>query len=81
MRGRVTELVRLARNRPKIGMVTAAGVMFLSLFFLWRLNPDRRFSGATAEPTRGTSATHATTASTHATPMTHAVSGSGRCSL
>jgi hypothetical protein len=48
------ELVRIARNRPKIGMVTAAGVVFLSLFFLWRLNPDRHFAGATAEPTRVT---------------------------
>jgi hypothetical protein len=48
------ELVRLARNRPKIGIVTSAGLVFLSLFFLWRLSPDRRFSRGPSEPTRVT---------------------------
>lgn len=39
------ELVKLSRSRPKIGMVTAAGVLFLAIFFLLKLNPDRRFAG------------------------------------
>lgn len=39
------ELIKLARSRPKIGIVTAAGLVFLSAYFLARINPDRRFSG------------------------------------
>lgn len=39
-------LIKLRRSRPKIGIVTAAGVVFLSVFFLLKLNPDRRFAGA-----------------------------------
>lgn len=40
------ELIKLSRSRPKVGVITAAGLVFLSVFFLWRLNPDRRFAGA-----------------------------------
>lgn len=40
------DLVRLRRSRPKIGIVTAAGIVFLSVFFLVKLTPDRRFAGA-----------------------------------
>lgn len=47
-------LVKLSRSRPRIGMVTAAGVMFLCLYFAWKLNPDRRFSGEPEAPTRVT---------------------------
>jgi hypothetical protein len=36
---------KLARTKLRIGALTAAGVMFLSLFFVLKLNPDRRFSG------------------------------------
>lgn len=39
------DLVKLARSRPKVGMITAAGIAFLSLWFVLRLNPDRRFAG------------------------------------
>lgn len=47
-------LVRLSRPRPKIGVVTAAGLVFLCGYFLVRLNADRTFSGAGAEPERVT---------------------------
>ncbi|HEY0255026.1 MAG TPA: hypothetical protein VGC41_26045 [Kofleriaceae bacterium] len=40
------DLVRLARTRPKIGVLTAAGLVFLCAFFLIRLAPDRSFGGA-----------------------------------
>jgi hypothetical protein len=39
------DLIKLARARPKIGIITAAGLVFLSAYFLARINPDRRFSG------------------------------------
>jgi hypothetical protein len=39
------ELIKLRRPRPKVGLLTAAGVVFLSVFFLLKLNPDRRFAG------------------------------------
>lgn len=44
------DLVKLPRTRAKIGMVTAAGVMFLAAFFAYKLNADRRFAG-NGEPT------------------------------
>ena len=44
------ELIKLSRPRPKVGVITAAGLVFLSVFFLWRLNPDRRFSSAGDAP-------------------------------
>ncbi len=50
------DLVKLDRPRPKIGVITAAGLVFLSLLFLIRLNPDRRFSGRDAAPARVTAA-------------------------
>jgi hypothetical protein len=46
------ELVRLARPRPKIGVITAAGLVFLCAYFLVRLGPDRRFAGASSSPDR-----------------------------
>jgi hypothetical protein len=45
------ELVKLSRPRPKIGVITAAGLVFLCVFFLIRLQPDRRFAGS-SEPAR-----------------------------
>src|SRR3569623_483661 len=50
------ELVKLTRPRPKIGVITAAGLVFLSVFFLWKLPPDRRFSGKDVTPVRVTAA-------------------------
>ncbi|MEO9157355.1 MAG: hypothetical protein ABI591_17200 [Kofleriaceae bacterium] len=47
------ELVKLSRPRPKVGVITAAGLVFLCGFFLIRLQPDRRFAGA-GEPARVT---------------------------
>jgi hypothetical protein len=44
------DLVKLARARPRVGLITAAGLVFLSIVFLWRLGPDRRFAGSGAEP-------------------------------
>jgi hypothetical protein len=44
------ELIKLARSRPKIGIVTAAGVVFLCALFLVRVGADRRFAGE-GEPT------------------------------
>jgi hypothetical protein len=37
--------IKLARTKLRIGALTSAGVMFLALFFVIKLNPDRRFSG------------------------------------
>jgi len=34
----------------KIGPITCAGIVFLSLLFLLRLNPDRKFSGSGSQP-------------------------------
>lgn len=39
------DLIKLSRTRPNVRLVTAAGVVFLALFFLLKLNPDRRFAG------------------------------------
>lgn len=44
------ELVRLRGPRPKVGIVTAAGLVILALVFLIKLSPDRRFSGSTDKP-------------------------------
>jgi hypothetical protein len=46
------ELIKLGRPRPQIGMITAAGLVFLSVLFLLRLSPDRRFSGSAETPAR-----------------------------
>ncbi|MFT3695179.1 MAG: hypothetical protein QM831_18725 [Kofleriaceae bacterium] len=40
------ELVRLARTRPKVSVITAAGLVFLCLFFVIKLNADRSFGGS-----------------------------------
>jgi len=48
------DLVKLSRKRPKIGIVTAAGLVFLCTMFVVRLWPDRRFSGHDATPTKVT---------------------------
>lgn len=42
------ELIKLRRPRPKVGMITAAGVCLLCLLFYLRLGDDRRFAGSTA---------------------------------
>lgn len=39
------DLIKLARSRPKIGVITAAGIVVLCVYFLIRLTPDRRFAG------------------------------------
>ncbi len=44
------ELIKLSRSRPKIGIITSAGLVFLSVLFAIRLNPDRRFAGASQTP-------------------------------
>jgi hypothetical protein len=46
------DLVKLARTRPKVGVITAAGLVFLSVVFLLRLGPDRRFAGSGTEPAK-----------------------------
>jgi hypothetical protein len=48
------ELVKLARTRMKVGVITAAGLVYLSIALLVQLGPDRRFAGNSAEPTRVT---------------------------
>jgi hypothetical protein len=45
------ELIKLRRSPPKIGLLTAAGVVFLAVFYLLRLNPDRKFAGNDDQPT------------------------------
>jgi hypothetical protein len=42
------ELVKLARPKPRVGLVTALGVVLLCGYFLVKLAPDRRFSGGDA---------------------------------
>lgn len=44
------DLIKLPRRKAKIGVITAAGVVFLSAFFLLKLNPDRRFAGSADAP-------------------------------
>ena len=45
------ELIKLARTKgPRIGIVTAAGIVFLCVFFLVKLNADRRFGGNDDKP-------------------------------
>jgi hypothetical protein len=44
------ELVKLARSKPKIGIITAAGVLFLCVWFVLRLDADRRFAGSADQP-------------------------------
>ena len=46
------DLIKLKRARPKIGLVTAAGLVFLCGLFLIRLSPDRRFAGSADAPER-----------------------------
>jgi hypothetical protein len=46
------DLIKLKRARPKIGLVTSAGLVFLCVLFLVRLGPDRRFAGSDAIPER-----------------------------
>ncbi|HEU4731067.1 MAG TPA: hypothetical protein VFT22_24405 [Kofleriaceae bacterium] len=48
------ELVKLARPRPRVGIITAAGLVLLCLVFLVRLGPDRRFAGESSQPTPAT---------------------------
>lgn len=48
------DLVKLARKRPRIGLITAAGVVFLCLAYLLRLGPDRRFAGSSTRPAAAT---------------------------
>ena len=44
------DLVKLRRPRPKVGMVTAAGILFLCVLFWFRLGPDRRFGASATSP-------------------------------
>ncbi|HEY4182209.1 MAG TPA: hypothetical protein VGM90_35440 [Kofleriaceae bacterium] len=40
------DLIKLARTRPKIGVITCAGIVVLSFLFAHRLNGDRKFSSS-----------------------------------
>ena len=44
------ELVKLTRPRPKIGVLTSAGMVFLCVFFLLKLGADRTFGGEGDNP-------------------------------
>jgi hypothetical protein len=50
------DLVKLARSRPRVGVITAAGIVALCIAYLIRLAPDRRFGGASAVPRPTTAA-------------------------
>lgn len=54
------DLIKLSRKKPNIRLLTAAGVVFLALFFLLKLNPDRRFAGNDETPATVTIADLAT---------------------
>jgi len=45
------DLVKLRRTRAKVGIITAAGVLVICVYFLMRLSPDRRFGGEGDKPT------------------------------
>jgi hypothetical protein len=45
------DLVKLARPRSKVGVITAAGLVFLCVVYLLRLVPDLRFARNGTEPT------------------------------
>jgi hypothetical protein len=73
--------VKLRHSGPKLGVVTAAGIVFLSVFFLIKLNPDRRFAGndesaktaTVAEIVKGTVGEDTLVAVQAEPRMTHAV--------
>jgi hypothetical protein len=44
------DLIKLKRARPKIGLVTSAGMVFLCGYFLLKLNADRAFSSEGEQP-------------------------------
>jgi hypothetical protein len=44
------DLVKLARTRPRVGVITAAGLVFLCIVYLLRIGPDRRFAGSGSTP-------------------------------
>ncbi len=44
------ELIKLARTRSKIGVITAAAVVALCVFFVIRIGEDRRFAGEPEAP-------------------------------
>ncbi|HEX7837976.1 MAG TPA: hypothetical protein VF469_10965, partial [Kofleriaceae bacterium] len=44
------ELVKLTRPRPRVGVITAAGLVFLCIVYLLRIGPDRRFAGCGSNP-------------------------------
>lgn len=46
------ELIRLARTRPQIGVITAAGVVAVCAYLVASLWPDRRFAGEPEAPRR-----------------------------
>ena len=48
------ELIKLARPRLRIGVITAAGLVFLCVALVIRLGPDRRFAGASHTPIAAT---------------------------
>jgi hypothetical protein len=44
------DLVKLARPKLKVGLITAAGLVYLCIALLWQLGPDRRFAGSSSTP-------------------------------
>jgi hypothetical protein len=40
------DLIKLRRTKLKVGVITAAGLVFLCAYFLIKLGPDRAFSGS-----------------------------------
>ena len=44
------DLVKLARKRPQIGLITAVGVVVVCVYYIVHLGPDRRFGGEPEVP-------------------------------
>jgi hypothetical protein len=44
------ELIKLRGPRPKVSVFSSAGLVFLAILFLIRLNPDRKFAGEPEKP-------------------------------
>jgi len=45
------KLIKLSRTRARVGVITAAGILVLCVYFLFRLSPDRKFGGQDDKPT------------------------------
>jgi hypothetical protein len=48
------DLIKLSRQRPRVGVITAAGLVFLAIVAIVKLWPDRRFASSSDQPVAAT---------------------------